>query len=146
MFYEIGGSGLQKTDMKKNILRKIPAIAVMAAITILSALPGDNQLLNSFELHDKLKHIIAYFVLGLSLCLWIPSKKWLTKPIIYGVIIVVACTVFGILDEFHQSFVPGRSGNDLGDIAANFIGGLFSPFMYFAAIKFRDSRYLQPET
>jgi VanZ family protein len=120
--------------MNKKILRKIPAIVIMITICILSSLPGDDAVLNSFELNDKLKHIIAYFFLGTFLCLWIPREKWLAKPLLWGALIVVTGTVFGILDEFHQSFVPGRSGNDIGDIIANFIGSLISPFVYFAAI------------
>ena len=120
--------------MKKNIIRKIPAIVVMIAICILSSLPGDDAFLNSFELNDKLKHIIAYFALGIFLCLWIPREKWFAKPFIWGVAVVVAGTVFGVLDEFHQSFVPGRSGNDVGDMVANFIGSFVSPFVYFAMI------------
>jgi len=119
----------------KNILRKIPAILVMVAIFILSALPGNDPFLNSFDFSDKIKHFIAYFVLGISLCLWIPSRKWFAKPAIWGLLIVFVCTVFGIADEFHQSFVPGRSGNDLRDLMADFIGGLFSPFLYLLSLK-----------
>jgi len=113
-----------------NILIKIPAILVMALIFVLSSLPGDDLLLNSFEVSDKIKHFIAYFVLGITFCIAIPRKKWLDKPIIECVAVVVLCTVFAISDEYHQSFVPGRSGNDLGDLTANFIGGLVSVFLY----------------
>ncbi|MCW0217201.1 MAG: VanZ family protein [Prosthecobacter sp.] len=38
----------------------------------------------------------------------------------------LAGTAFGIcvgaLDEFHQTFTPGRSGNDLGDLLADLTG------------------------
>jgi len=120
-----------------NILIKIPAILVMALIFILSSLPGDDLLLASFEFSDKIKHFIAYFVLGITLCLWIPSKKWLAKPIFWCVIIVVLCTLFSISDEYHQTFVPGRLGNDLGDLAANFIGGLVSVLLYLFFVRKR---------
>jgi len=43
-----------------NILIKIPAILVMILIFILSSLPGDALLLNTFEFSDKIKHFIAY--------------------------------------------------------------------------------------
>jgi len=113
-----------------NILIKIPAILVMAGIFMLSSLPGDDSLLNTFEFNDKIKHFIAYFVLGITYCIWIPRKSWLAKPVFWCVIIVVLCAVFGILDEYHQSYVPERSGNDLGDLMANFTGGLVSVFLY----------------
>jgi VanZ family protein len=124
--------------MDKNIFfRRAPAVAIMVTLTILSAIPGDEPVLFVFELNDKIKHIIAYLVLGLSLCLWIPDKKWLARPVASGALIAAICTVFGIADEFHQSFTPGRHGNDLGDIIANAIGGLLSTFVYFSAIKIR---------
>ncbi len=120
--------------MNKNILRKIPAILIMIAIFGLSALPA-NQLPGAFDFNDKIKHIIAYFVLGISLCLWIPGNKWNAKPVIWGALVVLICAIFGISDEFHQSFVPGRSGNDLGDLTADFVGGLAAPFLYFLVLK-----------
>jgi len=102
----------------------------MAGIFMLSSLPGDDSLLNAFEFNDKIKHFIAYFVLGITYCIWIPRKNWLAKPIFWCIIVVVLCTLFGISDEYHQSYVPGRSGNNLGDLMANFIGGLVSVFLY----------------
>ena len=113
-----------------NILMKIPTILVMAGIFMLSSLPGDDSLLNAFEFNDKIKHFIAYFVLGITYCIRIPRKNWLAKPIFWCIIVVVLCTLFGISDEYHQSYVPGRSGNNLGDLMANFIGGLVSVFLY----------------
>lgn len=124
-----------KKFLRKDVLRKIPAIAVMAGIFTLSALPGEDPLLKALHLNDKIKHVIAYFVLGISFCLWASPKNWFAKPLFLGALVVVLGTCFGILDEFHQSFVPGRSGNDLYDIAADFIGSLAAPFVYFFVIK-----------
>jgi VanZ family protein len=121
--------------LRKSVLRKIPAIAVMAGICALSALPGNDPLLSVFKLSDKIEHVIAYFVLGISFCLWIPSRNWFARPLLFGILVIVLGTIFGIIDEFHQSFVPGRSGNDLGDLKADFIGASISPFAYFLLIK-----------
>jgi len=113
-----------------NILKKIPAILIMIVIFTLSSLPGDDLLLNAFEFSDKIKHFLAYFVLGITYCMCISNKSWCTRPIFWSIIVVVLCAIFGILDEYHQSFVNGRSGNDFGDLLANFIGGLVSVFLY----------------
>jgi VanZ family protein len=107
---------------------------VMAGIFLLSALPGNDPFLKAFEFSDKIKHFIAYFVLGITLCLWVSGKKWFARPVFWGIVVVVLCTVFGVIDEYHQSFIPGRSGNDLGDLAADFTGGLASPFVYLAIL------------
>jgi len=120
----------------KNILRKIPAIFVMVALFTLSTLPGNDPLLNSIHLGDKIEHFIAYFVLGITFCIWIPGKKWFAKPIIYSIFVVVLCTLFGISDEYHQTFVPGRSG-DLYDLAVDFAASVIAVFAYFSFIKIK---------
>jgi len=129
-----------------NILKKIPAILVMAGIYILSSLPGDDSLLNAFEFSDKIKHFIAYFVLGITYCMWISRESWLAKPIFWCVIVVVLCTALGILDEYHQSFVPGRSGNDLKDLAADFVGGLASVFLYLFFVVKRSKKLIERQS
>jgi len=132
-----------KKFLRKDVLRKIPAIAVMAGIFTLSALPGEDPLLNTFQFNDKIKHVIAYFVLGISFSIWASPKNWFAKPFFLGFLIVVLGTIFGILDEYHQSFVPGRTGNDLGDMTANFIGALTAPFAYFFCIKIISTTLLR---
>jgi len=118
----------------KSVLRKIPAILVMIVLFMLSTLPGNDPFLNSIHISDKIKHFIAYFVLGITFCIWIPSKDWFKKPLIYSILVVFLCTLFGASDEYHQTFVPGRSGS-LYDLAADFAGGLTAVFTYFLLLK-----------
>lgn len=78
---------------------------------------------------DKVEHLV-YFTLGGALffcCLrsWRPSLGFLAAA---GVTILF-CSVIGALDEFHQSFIPGRSGNDSGDWVADTLGGFFGAFL-----------------
>ena len=45
-------------------------------------------------------------------------------------------TLVGVLDEYHQSKVPGRYGNDIYDLIADFLGAVagslaFLPFRRF---------------
>jgi len=120
----------------KNILRKIPAILVMITLFMLSTLPGNDPFLNSVHLSDKIEHFIAYFVLGITLCIWVPSKNWLAKPILHSVLVVILCTLFGISDEYHQKFVPGRSC-DLYDLCVDFAGGLTAVSAYFLFMRIK---------
>jgi len=131
--------------MKKQILRVIPSILVMTGLFTLSALPGHDPFLNSFHLSDKIEHIIAYFVLGASVCLWIPGQKWLAKPLRWGILVLFISMLFAISDEYHQTFVPGRSGNDFGDLTADFIGIFFAPIVYFIALKLRAILRREPK-
>ena len=52
-----------------------------------------------------------------------PRGPQFTAAITAGVLVIVLATV-GALDEWHQSWVPGRSGNDPGDWLADVVGAL----------------------
>ncbi|NOZ12731.1 MAG: hypothetical protein GXO69_03670 [Acidobacteria bacterium] len=63
---------------------------------------------------DKLEHIAAYFVLGFLARKAAPSAPfWM---------ILLFVSLYGLSDEFHQYFVPGRDCSLL-DFAADVSGG-----------------------
>ena len=124
----------------KRILRKIPAIFVMITLFMLSTLPGNDPFLNLVHFSDKIKHFIAYFILGITFCIWIPNKNWFAKPLTYSILVVSLCTLFGASDEYHQTFVPGRSGN-LYDLVADFAGGIVAVLAYFSFIKIKWTKH-----
>lgn len=87
-----------------------------------------------FENRDKVLHA-TYFAMGAT-CLFValrlsnPTRSvWKTSLIVF-----LCCAAIGVTDEFHQSFVPHRSGNDLGDLMADAFGGIlgcgFGTFFY----------------
>lgn len=45
-------------------------------------------------------------------------------------ITVLVITLIGSLDEFHQSFVPQRSGNDALDLTADFCGAIAGALVF----------------
>jgi VanZ family protein len=90
-------------------------ITVMGIIFFLSHQPGTTLQLSLPPGVDKLGHGILYAVLaGASLIALDPGHKRRT-PVRAGLLVVLFCLVYGISDEFHQSFIPGRapSGGDL---------------------------------
>jgi len=71
---------------------------------------------------DKIVHIAlfatgAFFASGAMLV----SFSELPLKVAFG-LIVALISVFGVLDEFHQLFTPGRSGGDVGDWIADRFG------------------------
>ncbi|NDI33518.1 hypothetical protein EPK97_01920 [Chengkuizengella sediminis] len=70
-------------------------------------------------------HIVAYFILSWLLLLGL-GKKYNT---IQGKIIVVClCLLYGITDEIHQSYIPGRTPEILdlrNDTVGAFLGVVF---------------------
>lgn len=43
---------------------------------------------------------------------------------------VIVIGIVGILDEYHQSFTPGRSGNDPYDWLADVVGGMVGALVF----------------
>jgi VanZ family protein len=85
-------------------------------------LPSDQ--VPSVEIGDKVNHYIAFFVLGFFLNLTLKYQNRypvLKKNILLTTIIIAAG--YGLLDELHQLFVPGRSAEVL-DWIADFIGAI----------------------
>ena len=63
-------------------------------------------------------------------------QRWLLLTL------VLAALVVGGFDEWHQSFTAGRSGNDLGDLAADLLGGVVGFFVATRLFGFATTRGL----
>jgi VanZ family protein len=87
-----------------------------------------------FEHQDKLFHFGAYFVMGLLA--WRSFKHTVDLPIILALVSIIFCSLYGISDEWHQSFVEGRS-SDVLDWLADTIGASMSVFLLHKLRKYR---------
>jgi len=78
----------------------------------------------SFHIHgipenfDKAVHMLLYIPLAFMLYLSL-NRSGLKKSLFIAAFIFAG--IYGITDEFHQYFVPGRHSS-AGDVAADFIG------------------------
>ena len=95
-------------------LCRLSPLIVIAAIFFTSSLSGtapDSPLLLVSAPLRNFAHIPAYALLGASLCLALPRHRGWRM----AVLALVLTLGYGVLDEWHQSFVPGRdvSGTDL---------------------------------
>ena len=106
-------------------LRVLPLVAVMTTIFVLSHQPGDTLPLPAVVNLDKLLHLMAYTVLGLAFLFALPPAWRTHRPRTAAVATVLFCLAYGLSDEFHQQFVPGRfSGVD--DLVFDTLGGLLA--------------------
>jgi VanZ family protein len=92
-------------------------ILYLAAISILSHQPA---LRPPGDLPDWLMHLIEYGGLGVLVARVVvaPPAGLKVSRVVWG---AAVCAAFGVLDEFHQSFVPGRTA-DIRDVAADAAG------------------------
>ncbi|QHW34357.1 hypothetical protein GZH47_28570 [Paenibacillus rhizovicinus] len=115
--------------MKQTMIRRfalLPAVLMMLAIFWLSSrtsnelnsvLPWFQELFPSMSNFDW-GHFIAYFALGLSYAYGFGRHAG--RPSVKAFIILL-CVVYGLTDEYHQSFVAGRTP-DLSDLLHDGIG------------------------
>lgn len=134
---------MEKTPIWKRLVRWLPAAGWYAVIWALSAQTGpESQSVSNgvlglvgYDIQNppsilsgllpflvrKGAHMAAFFTLTalLILALW-PLIK---KPALRGGLALVLCAALAGLDEFHQTFVPGRSGS-LSDVLVDLLGGV----------------------
>ena len=92
---------------------------------------------------DKVFHFIVFGILGF---LGMGAAKATTqgyKPRqVWLAIALVA--LYGVLDEFHQHFVPGRTA-DRYDVIADIVGGMFGAWVMYYLLKTLSRRSLSRE-
>ncbi len=107
-----------------------PAALWAAVLFLLSELPGTGLGLPGGT--DKLVHGGLYLILGLSLA-WGKERTGSGVPVVLLLLIGVG---YGALDEWHQSFVPGRDVS-VGDWVADSAGVMLG-LLLFSGISSRS--------
>lgn len=109
----------------------------VAFVCFLSSLSASSLrfLPHGFKGMDKVVHFSLFFAGAFLLAPALRHTvryRWLA--------IILACAValglFGVADEFHQLFTSGRSGADLGDWTADFLGALSGAVTVFVLRRF----------
>ena len=104
-------------------------IGYMVLISILSHIPEEDipeSITSGPDNTDLLFHFVEYSILGFLLFRSITSDELLTFHPFYGSLLMGIS--FAILDEFHQSFVPGRHMSSI-DMIFDSLGILFGTFI-----------------
>jgi len=120
-----------------QILRIVPMLVVMGTIFFLSHQPGDSFELPEIINLDKLLHGIAYGGLAATVLFVAPNELRHKSLSCTAVLAVTICLLYGISDEFHQSFIPGRYPS-IWDIAADFLGASIVVWFWNRWMRERD--------
>jgi len=109
----------------KNTYYRTATIVYMTAITVISIWPtsGGGGIESLGQLFNNLLHIPAYGLLALLLIKSAPKFKY-----VYIASFLFA-VIFGIFNEYLQSFVPGRTAS-VSDALLNGIGSLSVVLLY----------------
>lgn len=118
------------------LLRITPMLLVMGVIFFLSHQSGDTLYLPPIPGMDKLCHMAIYGMLAIAL-LWSLGRERQVSLVRVALKTVLFCLLYGISDEFHQSFVPQRSVSGL-DLLADLAGAMVVCAVWMNSRKIRD--------
>lgn len=97
-------------------------LVVMGIIFFFSHQPGDTLYLPAFPGIDKICHLVIYGLLALTV-LWCLGPGGQEPPFRVALKTVLFCLLYGLSDEFHQSYIPQRSVSGL-DLLADLTGAI----------------------
>lgn len=113
---------LKYLEERKVVFVFIPLIVYWLILFIATSLPASE--LPSISYNDKVVHFLAFGGLGFLLTLAFMLQDKYRELRGYALLAaVVIASIYAALDEFHQSFIPGRSAEML-DWVADFLGAL----------------------
>lgn len=116
-----------------SYLRAVPMLLCMGTIFFLSHQPGENIDLPLFPGFDKIAHLAVYGVLSWTVILAFSAEiRERRKSLVFAAALVIPI-IYGISDEYHQSFIAGRS-SELGDLVADGLGPLLVSLIWFLKI------------
>jgi len=100
----------------RGILTWGPA-AIWAAVLFFLSGSSDTPDTSWLPFGDKLGHMVLYAVLGAALA-W---GRWASSSRLPHSMFILTGVLYGVIDEWHQSFVPGRESS-VADVVADALG------------------------
>jgi VanZ family protein len=115
--------------MRKLLWRWLPVIVWLAVIfggSSIGSLPrADDKVLDAIG--HRIAHMIEFAVLGALLLRALSERGSITWRQVLGVMLL--CGLYGLTDEWHQAYVPGRS-SELSAIPFDLGGGLIGAVIW----------------
>lgn len=92
------------------------------------------------DIKPMIYHIVAFFMLEFFLLISLIKGK--AKELVIFFIGIVMVVLYGISDEIHQIFVPGRVAS-IADIFLDFVGVALAFLVYFVSLVYRAGQTLK---
>ncbi len=108
-----------------------PAWAMMALIFTLSSMSQLPRVPGGFEIDDGVAHAVAYGVLSVLLLRALAGARWRGVSGRAAALAVLLASLYGVTDEVHQRFVPGRTA-EITDLIADAVGAASAASLIWA--------------
>jgi VanZ family protein len=120
---------MQKTLFIHLSCYEFPVLIYAGMIFFLSSLPQLPVVIPSFRGLDKLAHLVEYYLFGCLIYRWLCSfDQSIIRRNIF-LITTLMGILYGLSDEWHQSFVPGRDAT-LWDVLFDALGVTAAAILY----------------
>ena len=96
-----------------------PAWVTMVLIFVLSSISGLGPIPGGVD--DGVAHALQYAVLAALLLRGLAGARWQGVKVRAAALAVLLATLYGVTDEAHQWFVPGRTA-EVTDLVADALG------------------------
>jgi VanZ family protein len=105
-----------------KVFRAIPFVLILITMVYLSHIPGGPRVIR-FQHADKVGHFGLFFLMTASIIYWFRAFSNAKRHKFFYAYTFLLVAVIGLLDEYHQSYVPNRDVSFL-DWLADCLGGL----------------------
>jgi VanZ family protein len=120
-------------ERQRRIVSWLPAAAYMLLIWALSSIAGQFNFAH-VPFQDKGVHFLEYGTLAVLLAHAIRGTWRDLRPLPTFALAVALATLWGITDEIHQAYVPGRNA-DVEDVVADASGAALAASLYLVAVR-----------
>ncbi len=120
----------------RTLLYWLPAAALALLIFILSSTPSTQFPDVDLPNLDKLIHMGVYGLLAACVAFALQGAHGLSKRFTLVATATCIAALYGVSDEWHQSFVPSRSP-ELLDLVADFVGAAIASICYASLLAHR---------
>jgi len=125
------------TPMMQRIIRYWSPVLVWCAVIFIQSANPVPDVIPKWPLLDKVIHVGIYGLLSglISRALYHRTAPR-QRPLTLIVLATVITALYGLSDEWHQSFVAGRSA-DVFDWLADIAGGILGSALYMRGLRLR---------
>ena len=116
--------------MKNYIINHMPWQLLLLAIFIQSSIGNMNIIDLGFSFQDKLFHFIVFGVLAILMARSFKKSKFKFFNKYYYILAIILTCLYGMMDEYHQYFVPGRFST-VGDWLADLLGAIVFIIIFY---------------
>lgn len=145
----LGASGLVLAACQERVLsrwafgnllyRSLPVLLLSGGILLASSLPLEPD--STLTIPDWVLHALEFAALGFLMIRMLQPADKEVKPALFAAAFFLSF-LFGVLDEIHQGFVPGRDPS-AADLASDAVGILLGLALY-RILCFLDPKRIRP--